>query len=118
MRLRVIPTGVHGALDYLASGVNLAFPALLRLDDAPRAALVPRLAGGAATTYSLLTNYEFGALKVLPMPAHLALDAAKGVLLASSPWLFGFARNGPRYWLPHVLIGTADVLAAMTSKTG
>jgi hypothetical protein len=66
----------------------------------------------------LITDYEFGALKLVPMPAHLALDAAKGALLASSPWLFGFAEKGPRYWLPHVLMGTADVLAAMTSKTG
>ena len=51
------------------------------------------------------------------MPAHLAFDAAKGVFMASSPWLFGFARNGSRYWMPHVLMGTADVLAAVTSKT-
>jgi hypothetical protein len=41
MSLRVIPTGVHGALDYLASGVNIAFPALLGLGDAPWASLVP-----------------------------------------------------------------------------
>jgi hypothetical protein len=61
--------------------------------------------------------YELGVLKVLPMPAHLAFDAAKGVFMASSPWLFGFAKNGGRYWMPHVLMGTADVLAAITSKT-
>ena len=51
------------------------------------------------------------------MPAHLAFDAAKGVFMASSPWLFGFAKNGSRYWMPHVLMGTAGVLAAITSKT-
>ncbi len=117
LKLRVIPTSVHGTLDYLASGVNLAFPALLELDDAPAAALIPRFDGIAGTGYSLITDYEFGLLKVLPMPAHLIFDAAKGALLASSPWLFGFAKNGPRYWLPHVVMGTADILAAMTSKT-
>ena len=42
MNLRVIPTNVHGVLDYLASGVNLAFPGVLGLHDgAPWAALVP-----------------------------------------------------------------------------
>ena len=117
MKLRVIPTSVHGTLDYLASGANLAFPALLDLDDAPAAALIPRLDGIAGAGYSLFTDYEFGLLKVLPMPAHLILDGAKGALLASSPWLFGFAKNGPRYWLPHVLMGAADMPAAMTSKT-
>jgi hypothetical protein len=117
MSLRVISTGVHGTLDYLASGVNLILPWLLRLEDEPPAALVPRLAGGMGAGYSLIIDYELGAVKVLPMTVHFALDAAKGALLVSSPWLFGFARNGPRYWLPHVLVGTADMLAAATSKT-
>ena len=117
LKLRVIPTTVHGMLDYLASGANLAFPALLELDDAPAAALIPRLDGIAGAGYSVITDYEFGLLKVLPMPFHLIFDATKGALLASSPWLFGFAKKGPRYWLPHVLIGTADILVAMTSKT-
>jgi hypothetical protein len=102
MNLRVIPTEVHGGLDYLASGINLVFPGLLGLHDAPWAVLVPRVDGVAGTYYSLITDYELGALKVLPMPAHLAFDAAKGAFMAFSPWLFGFAKNGPRYWLPHV----------------
>jgi len=93
LKIRVIPTSVHGTLDYLASGVNLGFPALLELDDAPAAALIPHLDGVAGAGYSLITDYELGLLKVLPMPAHLILDAAKGALLASSPWLFGFAKK-------------------------
>ena len=51
------------------------------------------------------------------MPAHLAMDATSGVLLAASPWLFGFADRGARYRLSHVVIGLAEVLAALTSKT-
>ena len=118
MKVKVIPTGVHGMLDYLASGVNLAFPRLLGLQDAPWAATVPRLDGLAGLGYSLITDYELGAFRALPMPTHLALDAAKGLFMASSPWLFGFAKNGTRYWLPHVLMGTADVVAVSSSPTG
>lgn len=117
MKLRVIPTSVHGVLDYLASGINLAFPWLLDLRDAPLAALVPRIDGVAGACYSLITDYEVGAFKVLPVPAHLAFDAAKGAFLVSSPWLFGFARGGTRYWLPHVMMGTADIMAAITTRT-
>jgi hypothetical protein len=117
MNLRVIPTGVHGALDYMASGINLALPRLFGLHDEPWAALVPRIDGVAGASYSLLTDYELGGLKVLPMHTHLAFDAAKGLFMASSPWLFGFAKNGTRYWLPHVLMGTADVVAAVTTRT-
>jgi hypothetical protein len=67
--------------------------------------------------YSLLTDYEFGVVRVIPMPAHLAIDATSGALVAASPWLFGFAERGPRYRLSHVLIGLSEVLAALTSKT-
>ena len=64
MNPRVIPTGVHGVLDYLASGVNLAFPRVLGLRDVPWAVLVPRIDGVAGASYSLLTDYELGALAV------------------------------------------------------
>ena len=118
LNLRVIPTGVHGILDYAASGINLAFPGLLGLrEDAAWAALVPRIDGAAGASYSLITDSELGAFKVLPMSAHLAFDAAKGAFLASSPRLFGFAKNGARYWLHHVLMGIADVMVAITTKT-
>lgn len=104
-------------LDYLTGSALLAAPGLLGIKDDPRAALTLRLAGGGATAYSLLTDYELGLVRLLPMPAHLALDAISGALLASSPWLFGFAERGTRYWLPHALVGAAEILAAATSKT-
>jgi hypothetical protein len=117
MNLQIIPTAVHGVLDYVASGVDLVAPKLLRLEDVPQAALAPRLVGAAGAAYSLITDYELGAVKLLPMPAHLALDATKGAFLVSSPWLFDFADQGPRYWLPHVLLGTSDMLVALVSQT-
>lgn len=115
--MRKISTKTHGMLDYLTGATLLAAPKTLGLDGVPASARVLRMAGAGATAYSLITDYELGALKVLPMPAHLALDAASGMLLASSPWLFGFAGNGRRYWLPHVLVGATEVLAALTSRT-
>jgi hypothetical protein len=117
MKVRVIPTEVHGALDYLASAANLAFPRLLGLGDEPWAVLVPRIDGLAGAGYGLLTDYELGSLRIVPMPLHLALDAAKGLFMAASPWLFGFAGRGTRYWLVHLLMGTADVVVAMTPRT-
>ena len=117
MRLRVIPTQVHGVLDYLTGSTLLAAPGLLGIKDDPQAALTLRLAGGGAITYSLLTDYELGLVRLLPMPVHLALDAISGVLLASSPWLFGFSQRGTRYWLPHAFVGATEILAAATSKT-
>jgi hypothetical protein len=117
MNLRVMPTSVHGVLDYVTGSALLAAPELFRLKDVPSAALTPRLTGAGATAYSLLTDYEFGVVRLLPMPVHLALDAMSGALLATSPWLLGYAKNGPRYWLPHALVGASEILAALVTKT-
>ena len=117
MAMRIIPTQIHGVIDYVTGGALLAAPKLLGLDGDSPASTVFRLAGGGATAYSLLTDYELGLVKVLPMRTHLALDAASGALIAASPWLFGFARGGRRYWLPHALVGATEILAALMTKT-
>ena len=115
--MRVIPTQIHGLLDYATGGTLLSAPRLLGLDVVPASARVLRLAGGGAVLYSMLTDYELGVVKLLPMPVHLALDAASGAFLASSPWLLGFAKKGPRYWLPHVLVRATEMLVAATTRT-
>ena len=116
MGLRVIPTSVHGVIDYAAGGALYATPALLGLDDVPASARTLRLAGGGAIGSSLLTDYEVGLVKLIPMPVHLTLDVMSGALVAASPWLFGFAGGGSRYWMPHALMGATEVLIALMSK--
>ena len=117
MNLRFVPTRVHGVLDYVHGVALLAAPELLQTKDEPRAALVSRIAGGGATAYTLMTDFELGAVKVIPVPVHLMLDAASGVLLAGAPWLLGYAKGGARYWLPHALVGGSEVFAAVATKT-
>ena len=115
--MRFIPTRVHGILDYATGLLLIAAPWLLGFARYGAETWIPVLLGAGALAYSLLTDYELGLVKVLPMKAHLALDAASGVLLAASPWLFGFAGRGRRYWLPHALMGATEILAAATTKT-
>lgn len=117
MKLRIIPTRVHGILDYATGAALLGAPQLFGLSAVPASARAAQLAGGGAAAYSMLTDYELGAVKWLPMPAHLAFDALSGVMLAASPWLFGFAKAGKRYWLPHTIVGGQEVLAALMTKT-
>jgi hypothetical protein len=117
MIVRFIPTQVHAVVDYLTGGALVAAPRVLGITDEPSAARVLELAGGGAAAYSLLTDYELGLIKVLPMRAHLLLDAGSGALIAASPWLFGFARRGRSYWLPHVAVGAMEILASLSTKT-
>jgi hypothetical protein len=75
---------------------------------------VPVAIGAATLVYSLFTDYELGALRRISMPAHLWLDALAGVLLAISPWLFGFDAD---VWAPHLTIGLIAVIAAGVTDT-
>lgn len=108
-----LTTKVHGALDYITGAVLIMSPALLDLPAGPASA-VPRMLGVAAILYSLLTRYEWGLLKLIPMRGHLALDFMSGVLLAASPWLFGFA---DQIRAPHVLLGLFEIGAALMTRT-
>jgi hypothetical protein len=54
-------------------------------------------------------------IRVIPMRTHLALDTASGLLLAASPWLFGFVES---VYLPHLIMGAFEIgAAAMTRRT-
>jgi short-subunit dehydrogenase len=112
---RPISTRLHGALDYLTGGLLAAAPSVLGLErDAPAARSMRAAAAGHAG-YSLVTDYELGAVKALPMRAHLALDAAGAVALAASPWLLGTARRGRRHWLPQLGFGLYELGAVALS---
>jgi hypothetical protein len=111
--MAAISTRVHGVLDYAVGLGLMAAPRVLGFQDAPRAARVPVALGASALAYSLLTDYELGALRVLPMPAHLLLDAMNGLFLAASPWLLGFAKTVRG---PHVALGVLELLVVAGSE--
>lgn len=112
--MRFIPTRVHGVLDYLVGLAFIVLPWLLGFAaGGPETWIFPVL-GVAAIIYSLLTDYEWGLSRVLPMPAHLAIDGLSGVLLASSPWLFGFA---DQVYLPHLVLGLFEIVASLVTRT-
>ncbi|GAB3507032.1 SPW repeat protein [Spirosoma knui] len=111
--MRFIPTNVHGILDYASGALFLASPWLFGFADKPAAKWVPLAAGGAALGSSLFTDYELGAVRKIPMPAHLGLDVAEGALLAASPWLFGFAK---KVYVPHLIFGAFAIGAGLLTQ--
>ena len=100
--MRFLPTRVHGVIDYLWGVALIATPWVFGFADGGRAQWTAIVFGLGAILYSLVTDYELGAVRVVPMPLHLVLDGAAGALLAASPWLFGFAHQVR--W-PHVAFG-------------
>jgi hypothetical protein len=117
MAMRKIPTSVHGVVDYVTAPVLIAAPDIFGMRQTSPAAIAPRATGAAAAVYSTLTDYELGLRRVIPMRVHLLLDAVSGAALAAVPWLSGSARSGKRYWLPHAVVGAAEVALALATKT-
>jgi hypothetical protein len=109
-----ISTKAHGVVDYATAGVLLAAPAVIPVRR-PRSRLLLRGAGAGILGTSLATDYGLGVRRRIPMPVHLALDAATGAVLLAAPFLGG-GRRRVGDWLPHVLVGAGEIAAAALTE--
>jgi hypothetical protein len=112
--MRFLPTKIHGLMDYLMSIVLMGSPWLLGFARAGGETWIPVILGVTMLIYSLFTDYEYGALRILPVKAHLFIDLLSGAFLAASPWILGFADY---VFLPHLVLGIAEIGAALVTKT-
>jgi hypothetical protein len=112
--MRFLPTRIHGLVDYLWGILLILMPYLAGFADNRAATWVAWIFGAGAILYSLVTDYELGLVRLVPMPAHLALDGLAGAILAVSPWLFGFA---DRIRWPHLAFGLFSVVAGLVTRT-
>lgn len=110
---KLLSTRTHGFLDYLTAGTLMALPRAMGWSDR-----VTNLMTGAAVGtvgYSLLTRYEMGLVKVLPMKAHLALDAASGMALCSAPLFLSDEDDEVKATL--LALGLFELAAAFSTQT-
>ena len=115
MNMRFIPTRVHGAIDHVVGPALVLAPTLLRLGRTSPEGITAQAVGGIEATYSNLTDYELSMKNVVPMKAHLVLDAIGGATLAIVPQLTGARKRGKKHWLPHLAIGVMEIgMAALT----
>lgn len=111
--LKFIPTSIHGVMDYALGALLIAAPWLLGFNRGGAETWVPVILGAAIIFYSLITAYELGLIGAISMPAHLGLDFIGGLVLAASPWLFGFADI---VWIPHLAIGLVEIATALSTR--
>jgi len=111
--MKLFSTRTHGMLDYLTAGLLLVLPRAMGWSRQ----VTGMLTGAALSTlaYSLLTRYELGLWKVLPVKAHLALDAMSGMLFCGAPFLFPDEEPSVKGTL--VGLGLFEVMAAVTTET-
>ncbi|ODR98192.1 hypothetical protein AUC69_09730 [Methyloceanibacter superfactus] len=106
MDIRFLTPRLHGIVDYLAAASLLTLPVVLGLGEThPLAKWLSVGTGAAVVIVSLLTDYRYGAFRVLPFRGHLAIDAAAASVFALAPAVFGFTGlDAWYYWLNAVAV--------------
>ncbi|HYD21220.1 MAG TPA: SPW repeat protein [Flavipsychrobacter sp.] len=112
--MRFIPTRVHGVMDYLTGLLLIASPWMFNFARGGAETILPVALGAGALLYSPLTKYELGVARLIPMRTHLLLDVLSGMLLAASPWLFGFSDY---VYAPHLILGLFEIAVSITTST-
>ena len=110
--MNLISTKLHGVLDYMVGLLLIGSPWLFGFAHGGAETWVPVSQGTAAVLYSLLTNYELGAIRLISMRIHLVMDLIAAALLAFSPWIFGFSNI---VWAPHLIFGLMELIVVALS---
>jgi hypothetical protein len=99
-------------VDYFASGVIAALPKLCGFS--PKVTAILESSALTAGAYSMMTDYERGLVKLLPMKAHLTLDALSGGALLGAAMLLDDEDTATRATLAG--IGLFEIAAALTTE--
>lgn len=109
----IFSTRTHGVLDYASVVLLLVLP---RIAGWSRPVTNLLTASALVTlVYSLTTRYELGIVKVLPMPAHLALDGTSGAALCLAAGLLNAEPSSVRASL--LGLGLFEITASLTTET-
>jgi type II secretory pathway pseudopilin PulG len=112
MSFRFISPRMHGFLDHFMTITLMAVPRMLGWSDK-----VQRLNDALAITaaaYSSMTDYDLAMIRVIPMQAHLAVDAAMGGFLLITATTRGRRDRSERYGL--AAFGLFSIFAALTTR--
>lgn len=109
--MRFIPTVIHGVLDYLVGLMVIGLPFAVGIHGPALIALVA--SGSFAIIYSLFTDYELGAIRLLRVRFHLALDVVFGVAMLSIPTAFDIP---PAIQWPVYVIGLVAIVLSTITK--
>ena len=112
--MRFISTKIHGFLDYLVGLFLIVSQWIFGLDPSAPAGVIFIVVGVAAFVYSIFTNYELGLVRTISVKAHLTLDVLSGIILAASPWIFGFS---DKMYLPQLVLGLFEIGAGLMTQT-
>ena len=89
--MKILNATAHGVLDYAVVTLFLAAPTLLGLSGLPAA--ISYALAGVHLLLTLVTAFPLGAVKLVPLPVHGAIELVVSIALGALPWLLRFSAD-------------------------
>lgn len=113
--MRFISTNIHGLFDYIIGALLIALPWLAGyVPIGGPESWIPIIIGAGIIGYSLLTDYEWGVLKQIPVRAHLMLDVIAGAAILMSLLYFGYFDQ--TIWPFHILASLVLIVSGLFTQ--
>lgn len=111
--MQFITSKVHGILDYVVGFALFVSPWVFGFEDNIVARWVAIVCALTIVAYSLITNYELGAWRIVNFNVHRWFDIFIGAVLVVAPWFFGFSEE--TRW-PFVAFGLLGIVVPLLSR--
>lgn len=108
--MKIISTRLHGILDY-ATAFILILPWIVDYHPTSEDTWILAASGTFIFIYSIITNYEVGMLKLLPMKGHMILDVLVSAFLIVAPFIFSL----PHYTNWTMIVGVVGLITTVLS---
>ncbi|AWH91208.1 SPW repeat protein [Dietzia lutea] len=115
--MHVLPSRIHTIIGLLVGVVLIAAPWIFGFADVGAAMWTAIVIGVVIVLSELTTTSPASPVKLVPMRIHVWMDVLVGLVLAVSPWIFGFADNDANVWVPHLVVGIAVIGYALITRT-
>ena len=89
--MKVLSPTIHGILDYIVVIAFALAPALLGLSGLPAA--ISYLLAVVHLLLTLATAFPLGAVKLVPLPLHGAIELVVSIALVALPWILRFTQD-------------------------
>jgi len=111
--MKIIKTKLHGMFDY-SLAFALVSPWLINFHQRSLDTEILALTGLILSLVNLFTDYELGLIRIIPMKAHLILDAVFGLFLIGLPFILPMPHYN-FYW--PVMMGGGVLLVVLLSSS-
>jgi SPW repeat len=111
--MSVLTPRAHGYLDYLTVVLFAGAPSVLALSGLP--ATLAYVLAAVHLVLTLVTHFPLGVAKLVPLPAHGAIELIVAVALVALPWLLGFAGDETARWF-YVVMGIVIFVVWLLSR--